>query len=75
MIWNLELAEPRKREHATVWNLEPAKSRTSEYGRFGNPSGVWFEGHEQGIHEQVRNKVKVVVSKSPGLGCELVAGL
>jgi hypothetical protein len=48
MIWNLELAEPQSREHATVWNLEPAKSRISKDGRFGNPSGVWFEGHEQG---------------------------
>jgi hypothetical protein len=27
------------------------------------------------IHEPVRSKVKVVVPKSPGLGCELVAGL
>jgi hypothetical protein len=27
------------------------------------------------IHEPVRSKVKVVVSKSPGLECELVAGL
>jgi hypothetical protein len=28
-----------------------------------------------GIHELVRSKVKDVVSKSPGLECELVAGL
>jgi hypothetical protein len=27
------------------------------------------------IHESVRSKVKDVVSKSPGLVCELVAGL
>jgi hypothetical protein len=27
------------------------------------------------IHEPVRSKVKVVVPKSPGLECELVAGL
>jgi hypothetical protein len=27
------------------------------------------------IHELVRSKVKDVVSKSPGLACELVAGL
>jgi hypothetical protein len=29
----------------------------------------------RGIHELLRRKVKVVVSKSSGLECELVAGL
>jgi hypothetical protein len=29
----------------------------------------------ENIHELARNKVKVVVSKSLGLTCELVAGL
>jgi hypothetical protein len=48
IIWNLEPAEPRSRERAMIWNLELAKSRTSGDGKFGNPSEVWFGGHEQG---------------------------
>jgi hypothetical protein len=47
MIWNLEPAKPRSREHAMIWNLKPAKSRTHDglesrtcevenFGRLGN---------------------------------------
>jgi hypothetical protein len=91
IIWNLELAKSRSRELAIIWNLEPAepRSRDTQWSGISNlrshefretgDSGIrWKSGSEvmnKGIHEQVRSKVKVVVSKSPGLGCELVAGL
>jgi hypothetical protein len=71
----LEPVKLRSREHAKVCNLEPAKSRTSGDGnsRICRRSGSEVTNRE--IHELVRSKVKVVVPKSPGLGCELVAGL
>jgi hypothetical protein len=31
MIWNLEHAKPRSREHVMIWNLEPVKSRSREH--------------------------------------------
>jgi hypothetical protein len=52
--------------------------RSHELRETGN-SGIRRESCSEvmnkGIHEQVRSKVKVVVSKSSGLGCELVACL
>jgi hypothetical protein len=70
---DLEPAKSRSREHAKIWDLEPAKSRISEDGKFGNPSEVKFGSRERGDSRAVRSKVKVVVPKSPGLECELVA--
>jgi hypothetical protein len=72
---NLEPAKPRSHERAEVWDLAPAESRTSEDGKFGSLPEVCFGSRERGIHEPVGSKVKVVVPKSPGLECELVAGL
>jgi hypothetical protein len=36
MIWNLEPAKPRSREHAMIWNLEPVKSRSREHAMVWN---------------------------------------
>jgi hypothetical protein len=72
---DLEPAKPRRHERAEVWDLAPAESRTSEDGKFGSLPEVCFGSRERGIHEPVGSKVKVVIPKSPGLECELVAGL
>jgi hypothetical protein len=72
---NLEPAKPRSHVRAEVWNLAPAESQISEDGKFGSLPEVCFGSRERGIHEPVGSKVKVVVPKSPGLECELVAGL
>jgi hypothetical protein len=52
--------------------------RSHELQETGNSRMCRRSGSEvtsREIHEPVRSKVKVVVPKSPGLGCELVAGL
>jgi hypothetical protein len=52
--------------------------RSHELQETGNSRMCWRSGSEvtnREIREPVRSKVKVVVSKSPGLGCELVADL
>jgi hypothetical protein len=52
--------------------------RSHELQETGNSRICWKSGSEVTngeIHEPVRSKVKVVVPKSPGLGCELMAGL
>jgi hypothetical protein len=52
--------------------------RSHELRETGNSRICWRSGSEvtnREIREPVRSKVKVIVSKSPGLGCELVAGL
>jgi hypothetical protein len=72
---NFGPAKLRSREHAILGNLKPAKSRTSEGGKFGNLPEVCFGSLERGIREPVGSKVKVVIPKSSGLECELVAGL
>jgi hypothetical protein len=66
MIWNLEPAKPRSREHAMIWNLEPAKPRSCERAMVWNletaesrTSGVWeiresAEGH---VRESWRAKI------------------
>jgi hypothetical protein len=62
-------------------SYEPAKSRNRESAKFRNLLEVKFGSHdtrrfpEWGDHEPVRSKFKNVVPKSPGLVCELVAGL
>jgi hypothetical protein len=52
--------------------------RSHEFRRMAN-SGICRKSSSEvangEIHEPVRSKVKVVVSKSPSLECELVAGL
>jgi hypothetical protein len=49
-----------------------------EFQRMAN-SGIYRKSSSkvanEEIHELVRSKVKVVIPKSPGLECELVAGL
>jgi hypothetical protein len=72
---DLESAKPRRHEHAKTWKLELAKLRTSGDGKFGNCRKPGSEVANGEIHEPVGSKVKVVVPKSPGLECELVAGL
>jgi hypothetical protein len=60
---------------------EPAKPRNRRSAKFGNllkfEFGVMtYEDFLDGeIHESVGSQVKDVVSKSPGLVCELVTGL
>jgi hypothetical protein len=64
------------REHAEARNLELAMARTSKGGWFGNLSEdpVW-ESRVTTFTNRRRSKVKVVVPKSPGFECELVADL
>jgi hypothetical protein len=52
--------------------------RSHELQEMGNSRICWKSSSEVTnweIHEPVRSKVKVVVPKSLGLGCELMAGL
>jgi hypothetical protein len=52
--------------------------RSHELQETGNSRMCWRSGWEvmnREIHEPLRSKVKVAVPKSPGLGCELMAGL
>jgi hypothetical protein len=52
--------------------------QSHELQETGNSRIRWKSGLEVTngeIHEPVRSKVKVVVPKSLGLGCELMAGL
>jgi hypothetical protein len=55
-----------------------SNQRSHEFRRTAN-SGICQKSRSEvanrEIHEPVRSKVKVVVPKSPGLECELVAGL
>jgi hypothetical protein len=55
-----------------------SNQRSHEFQRTDN-SGIYQKSRSEvanrEIHEPVRSKVKVVVPKSPGLECELVAGL
>jgi hypothetical protein len=84
-VWNLEPAKPRSRELVKTRSHEHAKLRSHELiktriGSLRNSGICWrsspeVTAHEEKIHEPVRTKVKDVVSKSPGLACELVAGL
>jgi hypothetical protein len=72
---NLELVRPRSRKHAEVWI---SSWRGHELQETGNSRICWKSGSEVKsgeIHEPVRSKGKVVVPKSPGLRCELTAGL
>jgi hypothetical protein len=52
--------------------------RSHEFPRVANSGICWKSSSEVmngEIHEPVGSKVKVVVPKSPGLECEVVAGL
>jgi hypothetical protein len=77
--WTCEASKSRIREDSKPWTCG-----ATNFGNLWN-SGIWWrtssgvtvrEDFLNGeIHELARSKVKVVVSKSPGLVCELVAGL
>jgi hypothetical protein len=77
--WTCEASKSRIREDSKPWTCG-----ATNFGNLWN-SGVWWrtssgvtvrEDFLSGeIHELARSKVKDVVSKSPGLACELVAGL
>jgi hypothetical protein len=57
-------------------NHEIRSLRNSEIRRRASLEVTAHEDFLNGeIHESVRSKVKDVISKSPGLVCELVAGL
>jgi hypothetical protein len=75
-IWNLGQMKLRSREFMNTQRHEPAKSWNSEVCQRSSSEdttrGDFLNG---GIHEPIRSKVKDVVPKSPGLACELVAGL
>jgi hypothetical protein len=77
--WTCEASESR-----TYDDLESQTCGVTNFGVLGNSgicrrSGSGVMAREdftnRGIHEPLRSKVKDVVSKSPGLACELVAGL
>jgi hypothetical protein len=74
----------RSFEVANSWRPEAMNLRNHEIGSLWNSGVCWTSSSEvttRGdflngeIHEPVRSKVKDVISKSPGLACELVAGL
>jgi hypothetical protein len=56
-----------------ISNRRSHELQEMENSRICRRSGSEVTNRE--IHEPVRCKVKVVVPKSPGLRCELVAGL
>jgi hypothetical protein len=75
-IWNLEQMKLRSREFVKTQRHEPAKSWNLEVcGRSSSEDTTGGDFSNGGIHEPGRSKVKDVVPKSPGLACELVAGL
>jgi hypothetical protein len=77
--WTCKALKSRIREDPKPWTCE-----ATNFGNLRN-SGIWRRTSSgvtvredflnENIHELARSKVKVVVSKSPGLTCELVAGL
>jgi hypothetical protein len=81
-IWNLEPAKLRSSELVKTRSREPATPRNRGSAKFGNLLKVEFGSHDargfpewEDSYESVRSKVKDVVSKCPGLVCELVAVL
>jgi hypothetical protein len=73
-----EASKSRTRKDPKSWTCE---IMNRESAKFGNLLVVKFRSHgarrflNEEIREPVRSKVKDVVSKSPDLVCELVAGL
>jgi hypothetical protein len=77
--WTCEASMSRTRKGSKPWTC-----RATNFGNLWN-SGVWWRTSlgvtvredflNKEIRELRRSKVQVVVSKSPGLACELVAGL
>jgi hypothetical protein len=80
-IWNHELAKPRSRESVKIRSHEPAKLRNRESVKFGNPlkskfgsCGVWrFPWMRDSWISKKPSQRRYL--KSPGLMCELLAGL
>jgi hypothetical protein len=77
--WTCSAQKLRIREYSKPWTCE-----AMNFGNLRNSGISWRTSsgitvHEdflnENIHKPARSKVKVVISKSPGLACELVAGL
>jgi hypothetical protein len=78
-ILNLRSFGVANTRRSGISNLRSHELRETGYSGICPKSDSEFTARgdlaNRGIHELIRSKVKVVVSKSPGLECELVAGL
>jgi hypothetical protein len=73
---SFEVANSRRPEVTNLQNHEIGSLRNSGICRRSSSEVTAHEDFLNGeIHESVRRKVKDVISKSPGLVCELMAGL
>jgi hypothetical protein len=80
-VWNLEPAKPWSHERKKIWNPESTKFWNRESVKFGNLLKIKFGGHgawgflwikDSWISKKPSQRRCL---KSPGLTCELVAGL